>query len=61
MLLLHDIAVDHLRQPNSAFIANHIERLRLDVRRVHAYPWQIIFLELGIRRLLRLLCHGLDR
>ena len=61
MFLLQDIAVYHLRQPNSAFIADHVEGLRFDIRRVHAYPRQIIFLELGIRCLLRLLCHGLDR
>jgi hypothetical protein len=59
-LFLHDITVYHLRQPNGSFIADHIERLRLDVRRVHADPWQIIFRELGVGRFFRLLCDGLD-
>lgn len=57
---LQDVAVDHLRQPYSALIADHVESLGLDIRRVHAYPREVIFRELGVRRLFRLLRNGLD-
>lgn len=42
--LLHYIAVYHLRQSNSSVITDHVEGFRFDICRVHALPYQVIFL-----------------
>lgn len=56
-----DVAVNDLRHPQPPFVAQHVECLGLDVGRVHALPCQVIFGELGIRRVLGLFGHALDR
>lgn len=60
IMCLHYITVYHLHQPKSSIVTRHVESLRLDVRRVHALPFEVISLELSVWRLFGLVGDGLD-
>ena len=56
----HYIAIQHLHQANPPVIAEHVETLCLDIGRVHAFPCQVIFLELSVGSFFGLIGDGLD-